>query len=78
MTNCGVLTAEQSGSEIPGWVDGIAAVVSEADSYSQDGEADEEWDDLLADLIVKYSLIIHTNTLCCGTLTMTNDNAITK
>ena len=51
MTNLS-LTAKQSRCKVSGRVNGVSRIVTKADANGQDGQADEERDELLADLHV--------------------------
>ena len=44
------LTSEEPGGEVPGGVDGVAAVEAEADAQGEDGEADKQGHQLAAHL----------------------------
>jgi hypothetical protein len=52
-------TCEEPGSKVSGRVESVAAVEAEADPDPDDGEADEQWDQLLADLKIKYKIKDH-------------------
>ena len=53
-----MLTSEQPGGEVSSRVDSVAAVESETNPNTKHGQANKEWDQLLADLIKYWRIIL--------------------